>query len=656
MSGPTLFNEDGEPLFTPERPGIVVLGDLLEYIQEMRNLYTDTQELYEVLQQNLSFIGSGSPKGVYANLAALQAAKPTGDSFIYLTTDNGNWYYWNGTTWTSGGVYQASNGILTDDQFYKAMNGEHTIKTTTTSYKNKISNNITTNGNKAFRDGGMTLKRPEQFAVEFDQTRYNNIMDLNNVNVLQGSNTSGQMGLFNFGFDVIKKITDEYGEGIYQVTSLIDKIKVTPNIVQSLTFEFYGFGTHPDGNGCAIACYNYTTATWDTISTDNSNTPQKLEITVSDLKNRIHPTNGYVYFIAYPSKLSDGITPSSINVDYCDLKINLDFSFDKRYYTQSQTNAIMNQIPSMLDYSNNIIVSGLRVYDSNTLQSSIQDGIAYVNKKRIEKAGYNVTYQPNKDTYIDLDDNGQYLFTVVDNGSPSPPITQNSIRIGSVVTNDNDVIANRSYNSNFAMGYETLSKKGLHQHNTAIGFQALKNNQADGVVYDNGLYNTAVGSWALKENTTGNHNTGIGFEALMNNTTGLQNTGIGEASLFFNTTGNHNTALGVHVMMQNTIGNYNVAIGNYALELNKTGNYNTAVGYGAGKNPNNYKNAIAIGYNSPIEEDDSIQLGNESVNKARLYGSYESLKQGSGFISKSPDGSRWIINVLDDGSLKTTKL
>lgn len=108
MSGPTLFNEDGEPLFTPERPGIVVLGDLLEYIQEMRNLYTDTQELYQVLQQNLSFIGSGSPKGVYATLAALQAAKPTGDSSIYVTTDNGNWYYWNGTTWTSGGVYQAT--------------------------------------------------------------------------------------------------------------------------------------------------------------------------------------------------------------------------------------------------------------------------------------------------------------------------------------------------------------------------------------------------------------------------------------------------------------------------------------------------------------------------------------------------------------------
>lgn len=108
MSGPTLFNEDGEPLFTPERPGIVVMGDLLEYIMEMRNLYKDTQELYQVLQNNLSFIGSGSPKGVYANLVALQAAKPTGDTNIYVVSSDGKWYYWNGSSWVGGGVYQAT--------------------------------------------------------------------------------------------------------------------------------------------------------------------------------------------------------------------------------------------------------------------------------------------------------------------------------------------------------------------------------------------------------------------------------------------------------------------------------------------------------------------------------------------------------------------
>ena len=51
-------------------------------------------------------IAEGSPKGVYANLSALQAAKPNGDSGIYVTADSGHWYYYN-NGWKDGGVYQA---------------------------------------------------------------------------------------------------------------------------------------------------------------------------------------------------------------------------------------------------------------------------------------------------------------------------------------------------------------------------------------------------------------------------------------------------------------------------------------------------------------------------------------------------------------------
>ena len=57
-------------------------------------------------------MASGSPKGVYATLTALQSAKPTGDTGAYLVTADGKWYYWSGTAWTVGGTYQ-STGIGT---------------------------------------------------------------------------------------------------------------------------------------------------------------------------------------------------------------------------------------------------------------------------------------------------------------------------------------------------------------------------------------------------------------------------------------------------------------------------------------------------------------------------------------------------------------
>lgn len=53
-------------------------------------------------------IASGSPKGVYETAAALQAAHPSGNSNIYVVKENGNWYYWDGVAWKSGGVYQSN--------------------------------------------------------------------------------------------------------------------------------------------------------------------------------------------------------------------------------------------------------------------------------------------------------------------------------------------------------------------------------------------------------------------------------------------------------------------------------------------------------------------------------------------------------------------
>lgn len=54
-------------------------------------------------------IVSGSPKGVYASLSALQSAYPSGSNGVYLCSDNGHWYYWNGSAWTDGGLYQATS-------------------------------------------------------------------------------------------------------------------------------------------------------------------------------------------------------------------------------------------------------------------------------------------------------------------------------------------------------------------------------------------------------------------------------------------------------------------------------------------------------------------------------------------------------------------
>lgn len=56
-------------------------------------------------------MGDGSPHGVFATLAALQADATSntadGKKYTYVVEADGKLYYWNGTAWTAGVVYQA---------------------------------------------------------------------------------------------------------------------------------------------------------------------------------------------------------------------------------------------------------------------------------------------------------------------------------------------------------------------------------------------------------------------------------------------------------------------------------------------------------------------------------------------------------------------
>jgi uncharacterized coiled-coil protein SlyX len=127
---------------------------------------------------------------------------------------------------------------------------------------------------------------------------------------------------------------------------------------------------------------------------------------------------------------------------------------------------------------------------------------------------------------------------------------------------------------NTANGSQALASNTAGNHNTAIGGGALFLNTT-------GEANTASGFRALLSNITGSENTANGADALLNNTTGVDNTATGSQALLNNTTGESNTATGFVALFNNTTGNSNTASGLAALENNTTGNSNTATGFDA---------------------------------------------------------------------------
>src|SRR6266446_3483139 len=156
--------------------------------------------------------------------------------------------------------------------------------------------------------------------------------------------------------------------------------------------------------------------------------------------------------------------------------------------------------------------------------------------------------------------------------------------------------------NNTAEGTDALFNLTTGTDNTAIGFDALFTNTT-------GDSNTATGSIALGSNTTGVRNTANGFAALNSNTTGERNTATGRAALTFNTTGNNNAAVGYFSLYNNTTGNSNTSDGYAALMNNTTGAGNIALGNFAGSNLTTGDNNIDIGNVGIADEANTIRIG-----------------------------------------------
>ena len=155
---------------------------------------------------------------------------------------------------------------------------------------------------------------------------------------------------------------------------------------------------------------------------------------------------------------------------------------------------------------------------------------------------------------------------------------------------------------NTAVGWFALTSDTDGKYNTAIGAGTLLANTAE--------QNTATGAGALLTNTSGRSNTANGAFALFSSTQGSDNTATGDFTLFRNTTGNHNTANGASALFSNTTSSSNTAIGDSAL-LNSTGGNDTALGFTAGNNVTTASNVICIG--SPGQNvDNSCYIGNVS--------------------------------------------
>lgn len=211
---------------------------------------------------------------------------------------------------------------------------------------------------------------------------------------------------------------------------------------------------------------------------------------------------------------------------------------------------------------------------------------------------------------------------------------------------------NTSGERNLAVGTFALYKNTTGVGNSSLGYASMYNNQT-------GFSNVAVGVRSLYSGV-GNHNiVAVGDSALFNNgfgaslsDDGTDNTAVGSKAMYSNTTGYRNVAFGSRALWGNVSGRYNTALGYNTLPENKTGEFNTAIGNSAlSLNEGGEKN-IAIGSGSlflNVNGNNNVALGTNA--------GYSSTGSGNIFIGYEAGYSETADNKLYiDNSNTTTPL
>ena len=214
-------------------------------------------------------------------------------------------------------------------------------------------------------------------------------------------------------------------------------------------------------------------------------------------------------------------------------------------------------------------------------------------------------------------------------GTNSVASSNGAIAIGSNLTSseahgpEQDAAQARvSYSIAIGNNATSGANSGGGQNSIAIGYQAKANSTSDsgtsgiaiGAYSNAGDHSVALGTSALKSNTTGSDNIAVGTSALKSNTTGSDNIAVGTSALKSNTTGPGNIAIGENTLYSNTRGDDNIAIGRNALYQSDTGGGNIAIGYQAMYYQNDINTGnTAVGYQAMVGTNSASNYHNTAI-------------------------------------------
>ena len=250
---------------------------------------------------------------------------------------------------------------------YQVIGKDEVEMTLTFDLKNKIASSDVENPNSASFRAGPTLYNPNQFTAD----AYINYLSLYSLDgtILKASNsTQGNIAQVCIIVNILEELQRFLGQQFFIDRGAVteeQKVAVLEMIVTEFTSNIYGFGVGASGN--LLTQKNWYGA-WTEGETTTANTVTRIgrKLTNSD-NNWSKYINGGKIPILITTGESDGITSSSINLDYANVEVKLKLSANEHIKLMIAANRVENlatQEEAETGEDNKKIMTPLRVMQS----------------------------------------------------------------------------------------------------------------------------------------------------------------------------------------------------------------------------------------------------------------------------------------------------
>ncbi|MDT2395447.1 BppU family phage baseplate upper protein [Enterococcus avium] len=209
---------------------------------------------------------------------------------------------------------------------YQILGKDITEITFTLNFKNKKTNSLVENPNKARVSANNNLITPTTVLNDYSQERYNSVSEIDKNYMAIWLETANQRAQSLFEFAILEEVIRHLGVDFFELqglTTLKDQTTFLRSKMTNIQSDIWGKGVSQKGNKFYYTTFDNRGNNWGSLVTNESNTVEKTSLIISQSDLEIYLSDsGNMYFLAY-SEQTDGTLATQLYIDYVELSFKL---------------------------------------------------------------------------------------------------------------------------------------------------------------------------------------------------------------------------------------------------------------------------------------------------------------------------------------------